>query len=90
MNSKIVHLHKATDAEDAWAINLVGDFSGVWRAQRGFGQNFQKIWSLELQSDTEPDLAHVDWDAVLEQAILSADMNDPIVPDFHWPMKQPA
>jgi hypothetical protein len=88
MDSKSIHLHKAKDAEDSWAINLVGDHSGVWRAQKGFGQNFEKVWSLELQSPQAPDLAQTDWDVLLDRAIEAYDMNDPIIAKFQWPIRQ--
>ena len=87
MNTQIVHLHRAKDAEDAWSINLVGDKSDVWRAERGFGNDFERVWSLELQSPKEPDLHSVDWDAVLERAINAYDLRDPIMTDFIWPIK---
>ncbi len=88
MNSTIVHLHKARDAEDSWALNVVGDISGVWRAEKGFGGTFEKVWSLELQSREAPDLRAVDWDAVLERAIIACDLSDPLIADFQWPVKQ--
>ena len=87
MNTRIVHLHRGKDAEDAWAINLVGDKSGVWRAERGFGNNFEQVWSLELQSESEPDFQSVDWDALLERAINAYDLRDPIMTDFNWPIR---
>jgi hypothetical protein len=89
MDTKIIHLHKG-NADDAWAINLVGDLSGVWRAEKGFGHSFYKVWSLEVQSPEAPDLLHVGWDAVLERAIYAYDLNDPVLSNFEWPLKHHA
>ena len=90
MDTTIVHLHRALDAEDCFALGVEGEASGTWRAVRGFGQTFQKIWTVELQSDSAPDPLHTDWDAVLERVIEAYDLNDPVITDFHWPRQQPA
>ena len=88
MESTIVHLHQALDAEDCFALAVEGEASGTWRAVRGFGQNFQKVWTIELQSTQTPSLLHTDWDAVLERVIEAYDLNDPLITDFEWP-RQP-
>jgi hypothetical protein len=88
MESIEVHLHRALDAEDCFALAVEGDSSGTWRAVRGFGQNFQKVWSVEVQSAAAPDFLHTDWDAVLERVIAAWDLNDPVITEFQWPRQQ--
>jgi hypothetical protein len=90
METRTVHLHRASDAEDSFALALEGDSSGTWRATRGFGQDFQRIWSVELQSERSPDVLFTDWDAVLERVIEAYDLNDPVITDFDWPRQQTA
>lgn len=85
MHSTVVHLHEG-DGE-SWAINLAGDIAENHRAEKGFGTNYRKVWSLEIQSVEAPDYALVDWDAILERAIYAYDMNDPLISEFEWPMK---
>lgn len=85
MYSTTVHLHEG--GADAWALNLLGDLGEVHRAEKGMGNNFRKVWSLELQSEKAPDLSRVDWDAVLERTIYAYDMNDPLISNFEWPIK---
>ena len=85
----MAHLHRALDAEDCFALSVEGEPPG-WRAVRGFGQNFQKVWTIELQSESAPDLFQTDWDAVLERVIQAYDLNAPVITDFHWPKQQVA
>jgi hypothetical protein len=85
MHTVNVNLFKATDAEDAFAIHLPGDAEGQWRAERGFGSDFQKVWTVEFQSDNEPGRWHTDWDQVLGRAVEAYSMNDPVITNFHWP-----
>jgi len=80
-----IHLHRG-DA-DSWAINVPGGLAENFRAVKGVSHQFQKVWSLELQSAEPPELEKVDWDAVLERAIYAYDMNDPLISDFAWPLK---
>jgi hypothetical protein len=87
MESVNVHLHKATDAEAAYALSL-DDVTKPWRAERGYGSTWDKIWTVELQSNRIPDLETVDWDAVLERVIEACDLNDPVIADFEWPLRQ--
>jgi hypothetical protein len=86
METTVVHLHEAEDAEDSFGLTL--EKEEAWRAVRGFGQKFRKIWSVELQGNAAPDLSHVDWDVVLERVIEAYDLNDPVITDFHWPLYQ--
>jgi hypothetical protein len=90
MGSKTVHLFKATDAEDAYAIRLAHDDPGKWRAERGFGQNFEEVWSVELQSRKQAPESRVDWDAVLERVIEACTLSDPVITNFQWPVRQAA
>ncbi len=85
MHSTIVHLREG-DGE-SWAINLSGDLAETHRAQKGFGGNFKKVWSVELQSLEQPDYTAVNWDVVLERAVYAFDMNDPLLAEFNWPTK---
>ena len=85
-----MHLYKASDAEDSYAVSLNTDLPGTWRAQRGYGAAFQKMWSIEVQSEVIPDLNQVDWDAILVRAVEAYDLNDPLIVGFSWPLREPA
>lgn len=85
MYSTLIHLHEGDG--DSWAINLVGDIAEMHRAEKGMGNRFRKVWSLELQSEEAPDMSRIDWDAVLERAVYAYDMNDPVISKFKWPLK---
>ena len=80
-----VFLHQAADAEDSFAIALPGDHQGSWRAQKGFGSDFRKVWTIEFQSAHSPSIHSTDWDQVLLRAIEAYTMNDPIITNFKWP-----
>ena len=80
-----VFLHQAADAEDSYAISLPGDNRTTWRAQKGFGQDFRKVWIIEFQSAHAPTIQATDWDQVLLRAIEAYTMNDPIITNFTWP-----
>lgn len=80
-----VFLHQAADAEDSYAIALPGDNRGGWRAQKGFGSDFRKVWTIEFQSAQPPSIQAIDWDQVLLRAIEAYAMNDPIITNFTWP-----
>ena len=83
-------LYQAKDAEDSYAITIGQKGPPSWRAERGLGNQFEKAWTVELQSDHLPDLDKVDWEAVLERVIEAYDLNDPVVTDFQWPLRLPA
>jgi hypothetical protein len=88
MESINIHLLKARDAADSYALAAEGDAPGPpWKAERGYGSGFDKVWSVELQSSALPDLRQVDWEAVLERAIEAHDLNDPVITDFEWPLR---
>jgi hypothetical protein len=87
MNSTNIHLLKASDAENSYAVTLEGDAQESRRAERGYGSAFDKVWTVELQSSKRPDLRQVDWDAVLERVIEAYDLNDPVIADFEWPLR---
>ena len=89
MESTYVHLFKASDGEDSYAIRLDGQVGATWRAQRVFGSTFQKVWSVELQGGHLPEPLEVDWDAVLERVIEAYDLNDPVITGFQWPLQKP-
>lgn len=78
-----LHLHEAKDAEGSFALKMDDDDS--WRATRGFGQDFQKVWSLEVQSLVAPNPLEVDWEQMLERAIEAYEMSDPLLANFEWP-----
>jgi hypothetical protein len=90
MESINIQLHKANDAEDGYALRTDQDAEERWRAKRGYGSEFQIVWSVELQSQELPNLDQVDWDAVLERTIEAHDLNDPVITDFQWPLRQAA
>jgi hypothetical protein len=90
MESVTIHLHKATDAEDSYAICLDGDGEATWRARRGYGGKFERVWSVELQSARVPAFRDVDWNSILGRMIEAWDLNDPVITEFNWPMQQPA
>ena len=81
-----VFLHQAADAEDSFAIALPRDTRGSWRAQKGFGSDFKKVWTIDLQSAETPPIQAIDWDQVLMRAIEAYTMNDPIITNFTWPL----
>lgn len=83
-----IELYKAADAEDSFAIRLATDPPDQRRAETGFGKHFEKVWSLEVQSDDRPSLPLVNWDAVLERAIEAFNLSDPVITNFDWPSLQ--
>jgi len=87
MESITVHLYKAGDSEEAYALSIADQPETPWKAERGYGSSFQKVWSVELQAKKIPDFRQVDWDAVLERVIEAYDLNDPVITDFSWPMR---
>lgn len=91
MNTIALHLYKAQDGLDAYAITRGGPNSsglpGSWLAQKGFGSDFEKVWSVELQSHGQPPADRIDWDAVLERAIEACHMSDPVVSEYEWPTR---
>lgn len=80
-----VFLHQAADAEDSYAISLPGDAKGKWRAEKGFGQKFAQVWTVEFHSGQPPSLPVTDWDQVLTRAIEAYTMNDPVIMNYEWP-----
>jgi hypothetical protein len=90
MNASTVHLHEAADAEDSFALSLEGDSRRTWRAEKGYGQKFQQVWSVELQSRATPKLSRVDWPAVLDRVIEAYQLSDPVIADFEWPLQPSA
>jgi hypothetical protein len=82
MEVMTLHLFKADDAEDSFAIKVAGDSS--YRGRRGFGQQFKNVWSLEIQSEQKPDLVFVDWDKMLDRAVEAYEMSDPVLTNFDW------
>lgn len=91
MDSINIHLLKASDGADSYALAAEGDGEGPpWRAERGYGLAFEKVWTVELQSNALPDLRQVDWDAVLDRVIEAYDLNDPVIADFEWPIRHVA
>ena len=85
MNSLSLQLFKAQDAVDSFALALPNDPAATWRAQTGFGSDFQPIWTLELQSANPADLRLIDWNSVLERAVEAYQLNDPVISNYAWP-----
>jgi hypothetical protein len=86
MQTTTIYLHEAKDAEDSYALSLPGDADGVWRAEKGFGGKFRKVWTLEFQTAEAPSVQAVDWDAVLVRAVEAYSMNDPVITNYIWPL----
>lgn len=80
-----VFLYQAADADDSYAISLPGDARAKWRAEKGFGQKFKQVWTIEFQTAEPPSLNAIDWDQVLNRAIEAYTMNDPIITNYTWP-----
>jgi hypothetical protein len=88
MKTVTLHLYKAQDGLDAYAISRPGSdrtVHGAWLAQKGFGSDFEKVWTVELQSKEEPQPGRVDWENVLERAIEACHLSDPVIADYEWP-----
>lgn len=83
-----LHLYKAQDGLDAYAIangtSRECAKPSTWLAQKGFGSDFEKVWSLELQSASEPSGA-INWESVLDRAIEAYHLSDPVISQFEWP-----
>ena len=82
-----VDLLKASDASDSHAIKLQ-DGSGGVLAQTGYGQDFERVWTVEFEARYSPDILHVDWDAVLQRVIEAHAMSDPVITGFRWPQQE--
>ena len=82
-----VLLFKARDATDSFALACAGDPQGSWRAQSGFGSDFAREWTVELQSREAPAAGGVDWNAVLARVVEAAEMSDPVIADYAWPTR---
>lgn len=80
----VLKLFRSRDGEDSYAIALENREEN-FLARRGFGQDFEKVWSLELQSLVTPETLMVDWDTVLERAIEAYQLSDPVITNFDWP-----
>jgi hypothetical protein len=90
MESNNVDLFKASNTENSFAIRLEGDQFQAWRAERGLGQDYQKVWSVEIQSKEALDKRSIDWEAVLDRIIEAYTLSDPVISSFKWPLHQPA
>jgi hypothetical protein len=86
MQTTTVYLHQAEDAEDGYALSLPGDADESWRAEKGFGQKFRRVWTLEFHTAEPPSLQAIDWDAVLTRAIEAYSLNDPVITNYTWPL----
>jgi hypothetical protein len=84
MTSQTVHLYAAQDATDSFGLALPEDLAGVYRARRGYGSDFQKKWSVELQSKVAQQ-SPIDWEAVLDRVIEAYTLSDPVIANFEWP-----
>jgi hypothetical protein len=83
MEKVALHLFKARDAEEAYAIRTPNDER--WLARSGFGSQFEPVWALELESEESADQRAVDWEQVLERAIEAYRLSDPVLTNFEWP-----
>ena len=78
-----LQLYKAVDADEAYAIRFADD--QTWLARSGFGSQMEKVWSLEIQSESPADRNRVDWETVLERAVEAYRLSDPVITKFSWP-----
>ena len=85
MTSIALTIFKSRDADQSYAIALEDDPPETWRARSGFGQEFERIWAVDLQSETSPEVQTVDWETVLERAIEAYHLSDPVITNFEWP-----
>ena len=83
-----VLLSQAQDAEGSYALRLESDPPECWRAQSGFGKQFDPAWALELQSDSLPEIRLIDWELVLVRAVEAYHLSDPVITNFHWPQHE--
>jgi hypothetical protein len=81
-----VHLYEAKDSEGAYAVSLADDLPGRWRFVKGLGQEFQKVWSVELDGEPMPDPLQVDWEPVLDRALEAYQLSDPVIYNYQWPV----
>jgi hypothetical protein len=88
MESTLIDLHRASDAEETYAICFATDPQKAWLTERGYGQKFEKIWSVELQSEHKPETLKVDWDSVMDRVIEAYRLSDPWIGNFSWPLLQ--
>ena len=82
MNAVILQLFQATDADNSYALRVSGETG--FRTARGFGQDFQEIWMVEVQSESEPDLTNVNWEHLLDRVVEAHEMCDPVLSNFDW------
>lgn len=83
MSKLLVDLYKAGD--DTYAIRLADNRTTGWLAEKGFGGDFTKVWTVEF---TGPEMANGDsnaWDALLERAVEAYNLSDPIVTNVSLP-----
>ncbi|HYE33251.1 MAG TPA: hypothetical protein VEH27_17620 [Methylomirabilota bacterium] len=88
MQTVRIDLYKATDSEESYGIKTAG--SNVMRAHAGFGQTWEKVWSVDIESLYSPENLDVDWDAVLARVIEAHSMSDPVLSGFRWPQQETA
>ena len=83
----MVHLYQAKDADQSYGLRLAGDPLDTWRWERGYGKDFEKVWTVELQSEGEiPGNTQIDWEAVLDRVLEAYQLSDPVISNYHWPV----
>jgi hypothetical protein len=82
MKTLFIELHKARDAEGSYAIRVRGE--DRWRAVKGFGSDFEKVWTVEFQGPEIPNDSEVSWVSVLERSIEASRLSDPVVLNVNW------
>jgi hypothetical protein len=88
METRVVQLFEGMDGENAYALKLVGDEGVRWRVSKGYAQDYQPVWTVELQSERVPEPARVDWERVMDWVIEAYSLSDPVIANFRWPLRE--
>jgi hypothetical protein len=83
---KTIELFEAKDGDQSYAIRLKDDPGKAWRFTRGYGADYQKVWTVELESSHVPEPDLIEWESVLERALEAWQMNDPFISNYEWPI----
>lgn len=85
MRITTIHLFQGTDAEEAFAIRFAEDPDKHFRAERGFTNDFEYVWTVDFETDDKPDRWETNWDQVLNRVVEAYSMRDPVIYGYHWP-----
>jgi hypothetical protein len=79
MRNLRIDLYRAADNDETFAIRLPTDNPHTWRAERGYGGSFQKIWTVEFEMKDDETVESLDWDALLIRAVEAYRLSDPVI-----------